>query len=110
MDTDDGGLSLSLLQPIQPAERTGIREDGDGEEDQKVVAAATVKSNEEKLQNELFILKKINSSFGVYHEALEGTQSATEVRLMDVERRSCNLLYWDVFSGWRHSWNRRMRC
>jgi hypothetical protein len=40
----------------------------------------TGKSREEKLQHDLFVLKKINASFGAYREALRSTQSANEVR------------------------------
>lgn len=37
------------------------------------------KTREEKLQNDLFVLKKINASLGAYHEALLSTRSSTDV-------------------------------
>jgi hypothetical protein len=39
------------------------------------------KSREEKLHRDLFILKKLNSSFASFNDALKDTQTGTEVRL-----------------------------
>lgn len=38
------------------------------------------KQREEKLQSDLFILKKLNSAFALFHEALDESGSANEVR------------------------------
>ena len=43
---------------------------------QRVVAE---KTREEKLQSDLFILRKLNASFAVLNEALQATKGATEV-------------------------------
>jgi len=47
------------------------------EEDKRKQAA---KLREEKLQSDVFILKKLNASFEMFKEALEDTGSANEVR------------------------------
>jgi hypothetical protein len=39
----------------------------------------TAKSREEKLQSDIFILKKLNASFTLFNEALENSGSANEV-------------------------------
>lgn len=39
----------------------------------------TEKTREEKLQSDLFILKKLNASFAVLNDALQSTKGATEV-------------------------------
>lgn len=39
------------------------------------------KLREEKLQSDLFILKKLNASFAMFHEALDAAGSANQVRL-----------------------------
>jgi hypothetical protein len=38
------------------------------------------KTRDEKLQRDLFILKKLNSSFAAFNEVLKDTQTGTEVR------------------------------
>jgi hypothetical protein len=38
------------------------------------------KTREEKLQHDLFLLKKLNGAFALYTDALRATQSSTEVR------------------------------
>jgi hypothetical protein len=64
----------------------------DGDEDGRVVEAEDVEKNkgaaaarlrEEKLQRDIFILKKINSSFALFNEALSETESANEVRSLN---------------------------
>lgn len=40
------------------------------------------KSREEKLQRDLFILKKLNSSFALFNDALKDTQTGTEVKYL----------------------------
>ena len=42
----------------------------------------TVKQKEEKLQSDIFILKKLNASFGLINEALQETGSANQVSLL----------------------------
>lgn len=43
------------------------------------VKKLAAKTREEKLESDLFILRKLNSAFGVYQDALKETQSSTEV-------------------------------
>lgn len=40
------------------------------------------KLREEKLQSDIFILKKLNASFGLFNEALQDTSSANQVSLL----------------------------
>ena len=54
-------------------------EDGGGEEDEIRKARKAARTREEKLQNDLFLLKKLNSAFSLYTDALRTTQSSTEV-------------------------------
>jgi hypothetical protein len=59
---------------------------GDGADD--VESAENIERNkrhatklrEEKLQSDLFILKKLNSAFALFHKALDDTGSSNEVR------------------------------
>lgn len=51
-----------------------------GEEDEEKRARSQARTREEKLQNDLFVLRKLNATFGVYNDALRETESATEVR------------------------------
>lgn len=53
---------------------------GSSEEDQEQRARSQARTREEKLQNDLFVLRKLNATFGVYNDALRETESATEVR------------------------------
>lgn len=68
-DEDEGDLTAGddpLDQTLTPEEV----------ERAKKLAA---KTREEKLESDLFILRKLNSAFGVYQDALKETQSSTEV-------------------------------
>lgn len=56
-------------------------DDDDTEEEAEKNKRAAAKSREEKLQSDIFILKKLNASFALFNDALEDTQSANEVRL-----------------------------
>lgn len=49
------------------------------EEDERI-KRNSAKTREEKLQSDIFILKKLNASFALFNEALEDTESANEVR------------------------------
>lgn len=57
----------------------GDEEDGEDEEAQMRRARRAARTREEKLQNDLFLLKKLNSAFSLYTDALRTTQSSTEV-------------------------------
>ena len=66
----------------------GLREEGEGGEDEGEDedeeaeirrARKAARTREEKLQNDLFLLKKLNSAFSLYTDALRATQSSTEV-------------------------------
>lgn len=49
------------------------------QEDVEKVKRLAAKTREEKLQHDLFILKKLNGAFGMYKEALKECKSSTEV-------------------------------
>ena len=60
-----------------------LREEDEGEEEEAQVRRArkAARTREEKLQNDLFLLKKLNGAFSLYTDALLATQSSTEVGL-----------------------------
>lgn len=51
------------------------------QEDVEKARKLASRTREEKLQHDLFILKKLNSAFDVYKEALRETKSSTEVSI-----------------------------
>jgi len=55
--------------------------EGEGEDEEAQIRRArkAARTREEKLQNDLFLLKKLNSAFSLYTDALRATQSSTEV-------------------------------
>lgn len=62
----------------------GLRDEGgegdvEDEEVRKSRSRKAARAREEKLQNDLFLLKKLNSAFALYTDALMATQSTTEV-------------------------------
>lgn len=58
----------------------GQRDDNDqGSEDPERAKRNTAKLREEKLQSDIFILRKLNASFALFNDALEETGSANEV-------------------------------
>jgi hypothetical protein len=58
-----------------------LREEGDDEDEVVQIRKArkAARMREEKLQNDLFLLKKLNTAFSLYTDALRATQSSTEV-------------------------------
>lgn len=52
------------------------------QEDVERAKKLAARTREEKLQHDLFILKKLNTAFEVYKEALKEAKSGTEVRRM----------------------------
>ena len=60
-------------------EEGGQEGEGEDEEAQIRRARKAARMREEKLQNDLFLLKKLNSAFSLYTDALRATQSSTEV-------------------------------
>ena len=56
--------------------------EGEGEEARVRRARKAARAREEKLQNDLFLLKKLNGAFSLYTDALRATQSSTEVSKM----------------------------
>ena len=56
-------------------------EGGEGEDEEAQIRRArkAARTREEKLQNDLFLLKKLNGAFSLYTDALRATQSSTEV-------------------------------
>ena len=57
-------------------------EGGEDEEAQIRRARKAARTREEKLQNDLFLLKKLNNAFSLYTDALRSTQSSTDVSSM----------------------------
>ena len=61
----------------------GLQEgEGGGSEDEEAQirrARKAARTREEKLQNDLFLLKKLNNAFSLYTDTLRATQSSTEV-------------------------------
>jgi len=77
-----------LAQPPDPGADAEQREgDGEGEElegggeDEERRTRLAAKVREEKLQNDLFVLRKLNATFASYNQALKETQSGTQVRV-----------------------------
>ena len=52
---------------------------GDEAEDQEASSRQSAKAHEEKLQNDIFILKKLNTVFSAFNEALDATGSINDV-------------------------------
>lgn len=68
---EEGEVEEGLLE--------GEGDEGEDEEAQIRRARKAARTREEKLQNDLFLLKKLNSAFSLYTDALRATQSSTEV-------------------------------
>lgn len=79
-----------LAQPRSPDE-SALDDDGYSEadvegldttmtqEEAEKARRLTAKTREEKLQNDLFVLKKLNAAFEIYKDALRETKSGTDV-------------------------------
>ena len=72
--------------PDESAVTDDDAEEGEGgmdatmtQEDLEKARRIAVKTREEKLQHDLFMLKKLNSAFEVHKDALRETKSSTEV-------------------------------
>lgn len=79
-------FSLLAPPPDESAVADDDAEEGEGEmdatmtqEDLEKARRIAVKTREEKLQHDLFMLKKLNSAFEVYKDALRETKSSTDV-------------------------------
>lgn len=86
-DQPDRGRPFSLL--AKPSEKGFMIRDGgeieneeleEGERDTGKNPRGTSRTREEKLHNDLFVLRRLNAVFGAYNEALMETQSGTDVR------------------------------
>ncbi|KDQ57463.1 hypothetical protein JAAARDRAFT_58075 [Jaapia argillacea MUCL 33604] len=74
-DADD------LVENTIRAEVEAGEDEGEGEDEEVVVERerrVVTRTREEKLQHDLFILRKLNESFAVYNEALAEAKTATE--------------------------------
>lgn len=96
--------------PLQDRDENAIMEDEDEEEDDggkqggvvfdrtmtqedlEKMKKLSASVHEEKLQNDLFVLKKLNSALEVYKDALKEMKSSTEV-CMEAVQRPCPLSY-----------------
>lgn len=67
-------------------ERGEGEEGGEDEEAQIRRARKAARTREEKLQNDLFLLKKLDGAFSLYTDALRTTQSSTEVSLCSLQQ------------------------
>lgn len=84
---------LSGPEPTTPPHQTSGLGDGDhppvagaedeeaGEVDEEAAKRLNAKAREEKLQSDIFILKKLNASFAAFNEALDATGSVNDVRV-----------------------------
>lgn len=85
--------------PHRTHDRAIIEDDEDGEglnetmmpEDAERARKLAERTREEKLQSDLFILKKLNTAFEVYKDALRETKNSTEVCASNYLERECNL-------------------
>ena len=73
-------------------------EGGEDEEAQIRRARKAARTREEKLQNDLFLLKKLNNAFSLYTDALRSTQSSTDVSPMFslIQRARFDRRLWDL--------------
>jgi hypothetical protein len=60
-------------------------EDEDEDEDEEVVRQRAREKRDEKLKSDIFILKKLNAAFEQFHDSLEETNSANEVRVIPTD-------------------------
>ena len=89
-DTSDitftSGSRLLSQSPLLPSSSSSLSHahTGPGGDDlllsELSLADQAAKTRDEKLQRDLFILKKLNSSFAAFNEVLKDTQTGTEVR------------------------------
>jgi hypothetical protein len=75
---------LSGPEPTTPPQQMGelgeVEEEGAVEEiDEEALKRQNAKAREEKLQSDVFMLKKLNASFAAFNEALDATGSVNDV-------------------------------
>jgi len=87
----DQSDDLSALGALEEEDAGGVDEDGAAEadvtvrlggEDADKTTVETKQSLEEKLQNDIFVLRQLNGAFAVYNDALREAQGGTEVKLL----------------------------
>ena len=95
--SDDQGVLDVLEEGEEEEEEVGAEadetvrgNDGDGEDADRTTVAAQLR--EEKLQNDLFVLRQLNGVFAVYNDALREAQAGTEVNRPFDCKRVPNLL------------------
>jgi hypothetical protein len=85
----DQSGDLSALGALEEEDAGDVGEDGGAEadvtvrlggEDAEKTTVGTTQSREEKLQNDLFVLRQLNGAFAVYNDALRESQGGTEVK------------------------------
>lgn len=78
----NGVLGRDESEPVLNHNDNGNEVDDDEElvADQGKRSLSEARSREERLQHDLFVLKKLNGSFSLYNDALNDTRSSTEVR------------------------------
>lgn len=106
---------FSLLAPTKDSlvTRPDSSVDGDAlesdvrEETKEHDKRHAAKLYEDKLQSDIFILKKLNASFALFNEALQDTGSANQVYLLSLY--ICAFLtYVCLYSALQFNWNIRM--
>lgn len=76
--------SASSFDPEQSVydDENSIEDGNISIQDDEQIKKEAAKTREEKLQRDLFILRKLNSSFAAFNEVLRDTQTGTEVRII----------------------------
>jgi hypothetical protein len=76
-----------LARPQEPTTPTHVEDDAGADvedveyrADVNQTPTAARPTKEEKLRNDLFILRKLNSAFALYNEALAATEAGSDVR------------------------------
>lgn len=77
---------ISLTAQDEFASSTSKHDDDCNADDAEKTKRNETKLREEKLQSDLFILKKLNASFAMFHEALDAAGSANQVRLTGISK------------------------
>ena len=78
---DDEHDEDEVAEGLREEGEEGEEAQGEGEDEEAEIRRArkAARTREEKLQNDLFLLKKLNGAFSLYTDALRATQSSTEV-------------------------------
>jgi len=92
--SDDQGILDALEEGEEEDEEDGVEADetvrgNDGEDADADRTRVIAQLREEKLQNDLFVLRQLNGAFAVYNDALREAQAGTEVSWSFDCKRAC---------------------